>query len=74
MSFKKFAASVSFLQDKTHPGKKMKNRTLGVSVVQIAEWVLFLALVAPEVVRWGFILVQLFSFYNTSENLFLKRT
>ena len=37
MHFEIFALSISILQDSTHPGKKMKNCTLGILVVQIVD-------------------------------------
>ena len=54
MNFEIFAL---ILQDRTHPAKKMKNCTLGVLVVQIAEWFLLFAPVAPDDVNRRFVLV-----------------
>ena len=51
-------------------GKKLKTCTLGVWVVQIAEWFLLFVLVQPDVVNQGFVLD--FSFAHKSHNSLWK--
>ena len=37
MNFEIFGLNISILQDSTHPGKKMKNCTLGILFVQFSD-------------------------------------